>query len=196
MSTVMAPANTNNDLDPKLKAAAKQVFRVRLLRGRHADREGKWDPEDENKSFAPGTPERKGRNSVRTFQANRNRGVFPEFETVTDLTVAAYNPKGYPPRFEIVSAPSVVEIDPMVRRPGEALSAFIARVNDIAAQVKGTVEQTLKSLDTMTLEQLRDVAETEEVEYEECRTADDFRKAIRSRLAPPPPPAPTPSGKK
>lgn len=184
MSKVLTAPNTNTELDPKLREGAKQVYKVRLLRGRHADREGKWDPDEENKSFAPGDPKRNGRNSVRVFQANRAKGVMPEFETVTDLTGPAYNPPGYPPKFELVQGQTQVQVDSAQRRSGESLAAYIQRMNEMMAAEKSRSEQNLKGLDSMSMDKLRELAEAEEIDYTECRTVEDFRKTIRAALAP------------
>ena len=51
-------------------------------------------------------------------------------------------------------------------------------------RAKRSADETVRGLDSMNMEQLREVAEEEEIDYTECRTVEDFRKAIRAALAP------------
>lgn len=155
-------------LDPKLKDATKNVYRVRLLRGRHIDRQG---PADES-----------GRRTLRTFQANVRTGTFPEFETVNDLAGdKAHSPTGFPRKFENVhTVQREPPIDPTKRQPGETVTAYLGRLNDIAAAARTQTEQTVKALDTMGMPQLQEFAETEEIDISTAKNVEEVRKIIRS----------------
>lgn len=184
-NALTAVPNAVLTIDPKL-AEGRTVYRFVLLRGRHVDRQGKWDPTAENKNFPPDHEKRLGRYSIRVFQVNKQTKELPEFETITDLSKQAYNPAGYPPRFRRADKPQTetVYIDPMQRRPGETVAAYVLRIRELASGLIAAAEGESANLMKMSLEDLQSFAADNEIDLGSAKTLDQVRSAVRKYMNP------------
>lgn len=178
-----APPTADTTTDPKSHAEGEKRL-YRLLRGRHCDRQGP----PTTRAVAGATVPIGGK---RTYQADIRAGVFPEFESVVDLTGPAYCPPGFRPKYELVKgdAPRIVHVDPTKRLPGETTQAYLARVNALISSLKGAtestaraVEQKRKGVDTMTEDELIEFAGEEEIDLGDARTLTEMRKAVKAAL--------------
>lgn len=184
-NAMTAVANAVLKVDPKL-AEGRTVYRFVLLRGRHVDRQGTWDPTAENKNFPPDHEKRYGRYSIRVFQFNKQSKEPIEFETITDLSEPAYNPPGYPPRFRRADKPATetVYVDPMQRRPGETVAAYVIRVRELAAGLIAAAEGESAGLNKMGLDELVSFAADNEIDLGSAKTLEQVRNAIRAYMNP------------
>lgn len=143
-------------MPPVIKAPVKRKYR--LLRGRHVDRQG--PPEEVLVNGETIT-----RPSLRVFQADRRNGKFPEFESPHDLTGPAYNPRGFPPRFQLVGSTEQRQpTNPLERIQGESAAAHLARVQKLIEDAKSHIASATKSLDSMDAGELIEYAEDNEVD--------------------------------
>lgn len=176
-SPVSAIPNSEKEVAPELRKDGegkdRPIFKIKLLRGRHVDRQGKFNAADKG----PHNAFPSGRFATRVFQADVRKGVFPEFESTVDLAGPEYNPKGYAPKFErvgpVASAPAP---NPMERRTGETVAAYIERVQRLSAEMiknaKDTQSTELSSVDKMTDVQLVEYCEQYEIDYSSAKPGD------------------------
>lgn len=189
-SPVAAVPNTEPDIAPELRKDGEgkpaPVYKIRLLRGRHVDRQGKFNAGD----TGPHNAFPSGRFQTRVFQAKPKENVLPEFESTVDLASLVYNPKGYTPKFERVGGPpeTVVERNPMDRREGETVAVYIERITALSAALAKTAKETqsgeLASIDKMTEAQLVEYAENNELDYSSVKPGDlnALRNTIKAHV--------------
>lgn len=163
--------NSVTTLEPSLRKG-KKVYRVQLLRGRHIDRQGPLQKDTVNDKEVI-------RPSLRVFQASRDPNVpekdrNPVFETVTLLNDDM--------KFKILNEPAPAPVDQTARRPGETLQAYLTRMSELMSTAKSRGEDQLKALDTMSLEQIREWAEAEEIDLKNPKTVEEARKNARAAL--------------
>lgn len=157
--------------------SARKRFKFRLLRGPHHDRQG--DP-----------TVNEGRRKFQALSNDKLHGHlpfdqrFPLIETTTDLSV--FNGKDKTQiKFQPVTEQTntVVEIDPRVRRTGETIQQYMARLQEFATSVKLELDNQLREVDKMDLEGLREFAEDNEIDVEKAKGIDDMRRMVKAALS-------------
>lgn len=137
----------------------------RLLRGRHVEKVG----------------EVAGKPVLKTYQADRRTDTYPLIETDKDLSI--FNGKGVAPKFEVVKeAAAPVYVDPTVRRPGETMQAYLVRLAEFQNQAKSSIDAAVKSVDGMSLDELKEFADAEEIDLKGAKTVDEMRKTVKAAL--------------
>lgn len=157
-------------INPKPDGTEKYLFR--MAEGMYVDYNG-----------AKTADNRDGR---RIFQCDRAKGVHPIIGTDQDLNKFNGKHTGMKKKFDRINRdnPDVVvkTLDPTERHPGETVSAYLARMNDVKAALQKQTETMLRAVDSLTLEQVQEFAAAEEIDLKGAKTVEEARKLFKAAL--------------
>lgn len=147
--------------------AESKKYKFRLLSSAHFDKEGPNGPD--------------GNPTDRTFQVDRKKGIFPIIETKVNLS-EMFDQPGYPPKFEPLHEEQKPQVDPQIRQPGETVAVYLGRLNEMTAAIRQRAEAAVKSIDSMSLEDMRTFADDEGIDLKMSKNPDEIRKTIKAAL--------------
>lgn len=105
----------------------------------------------------------------------------PIFESEKELD-KLFNAQGFAPKFERISEPTLVMIDPLERRQGETIQSFLARLADMQEQIKGEIDNKIKQVDNMDKDELTSFAEDNEIDVSKAKDIVQLRNTIKAAL--------------